>query len=142
VIGGSGADMITSTGNYDSVIGGSGPDTITVFGQGDSITGAGGADSITVFGNYDTVAAGSGSDTVSLFGSGETFKAGTATNDTVVGFSQSSGDTIKLASGDTSSYAVAHAAPQNGGTDTLITLNDGSTILLKGVGHIDSSFFS
>jgi len=30
----------------------------------------------------------------------------------------------------------------NGGADTLITPNDGSTILLKGVSHFPSSFFS
>jgi hypothetical protein len=30
----------------------------------------------------------------------------------------------------------------NHGQDTLITLNDGSTILLKGVNHIDHSFFN
>ena len=63
-------------------------------------------------------------------------------SDTVTGFSQASGDTIHLTGSDTPAYAVANATPQNGGADTLITLNDGSTILLKGVSHIDSSFFS
>jgi hypothetical protein len=37
---------------------------------------------------------------------------------------------------------VAHAQPQNRGQDTLITLNDGSAILLKGVTSINTSFFS
>jgi hypothetical protein len=63
-------------------------------------------------------------------------------SDTVVGFDQSAGDAIQLTGTDTSVYAVAHQTPENGGQDTLITLNDGSTILLKGVSHIDSTFFS
>jgi hypothetical protein len=63
-------------------------------------------------------------------------------DDTVVGFSQGSGDTIKLGGSDTASFALVHSAQVNGGTDTLITLNDGSTILMKGVGHIDGSIFS
>jgi len=68
--------------------------------------------------------------------------SGTSYADTVVGFSQGLGDTIKLTGGDTSAYALAHSTQVNGGADTLITLNDGSTILLKGVSHIDGSFFS
>ena len=61
--------------------------------------------------------------------------------DTVVGFDQSVGDRIHLTS-DSVANAVAHSTQVNGGADTLITLGDGSTILLKGVSHIDSSFFS
>jgi hypothetical protein len=37
---------------------------------------------------------------------------------------------------------LAHATQVNGGQDTLMVLNDGSTILLKGVSQIDGSFFS
>ena len=66
--------------------------------------------------------------------------------DTVVGFSQSAGDTIALtgANGGAAgiSAAVNNQQSQNGGQDTIITLNNGSTILLKGVAHVDSSFFS
>jgi hypothetical protein len=63
--------------------------------------------------------------------------------DTVVGFSQSAGDRIDLTgSGNTVSGAVASQTQVNGGQDTLITLTDSSTILLKGITHIDSSFFS
>ncbi|HUC60989.1 MAG TPA: hypothetical protein VMF53_03455, partial [Alphaproteobacteria bacterium] len=63
-------------------------------------------------------------------------------NDVVVGFSQSVGDTIHLTGDNTASYAVTNQQSQNGGQDTLIRLNDGSTILLKGVGSINASFFS
>jgi len=34
------------------------------------------------------------------------------------------------------------ASQATNGQDTLLTLNDGSTILLKGVTHIDSTYFS
>jgi len=76
-------------------------------------------------------------------GSFTTFVDGPNTySDTISGFSQNAGDTIHLTGGNTSSFAVANATPQNGGADTLITLNDGSTILLKGISHIDQSFFN
>lgn len=39
-------------------------------------------------------------------------------------------------------FAVANAVSQNSGQDTLITLQDSSTMLLKGIAHIDPSFFS
>ena len=61
--------------------------------------------------------------------------------DTVVGFDQAAGDRIHLTT-DTVADAVAHSTQVNGGADTMITLSDGSTILLKGVSHIDPSFFS
>jgi len=44
--------------------------------------------------------------------------------------------------GDTASYALAHSTQINGGKDTLISLNDGSNILLKGVSSINHDFFS
>jgi hypothetical protein len=80
---------------------------------------------------------------ISLQGITLTFLDGAALYaDTIVGFSDTQGDTIRLAGSDTPSYALAHTTPVNGGQDTLIALNDGSTILLKGVTQIDSSFFS
>jgi hypothetical protein len=59
----------------------------------------------------------------------------------VTGFVQSAGDRIHLTT-DTVSNALAHSTSVNGGQDTLITLSDGSTILLKSVASINSSFFS
>jgi hypothetical protein len=123
------------------------------------------SDSISVFGNLDTVNTGTGDDTINISGTNDTIVAGaqdgnttaqinlsgsntTITdgpnvyNDTVIGFSQAAGDRIHLTGSDTTSYALSHTSPQNGGQDTLITLNDGSTILLKGVSSINSSFFS
>ena len=50
----------------------------------------------------------------------------------MVGFDQAAGDRIHLTGSDT--VAVASATQgQQGGADTLITLGDGSTILLVGV---------
>jgi hypothetical protein len=60
--------------------------------------------------------------------------------DTIANFSQPNGDRIQLTT-DTVANALAHSQQVNGGQDTLITLSDNSTILLKGVSSIDSSFF-
>ena len=109
---------------------------------------------------------GSGQDTISLSGDNDTLSAGAQENglnqalisvqgnwftfvdgpapyaDTVVGFEQARGDSIHLTGDDTPSDVLAHATQVNGGQDTLIVLNNGSSILLKGVSHIDGSFFS
>jgi hypothetical protein len=62
-------------------------------------------------------------------------------NDTVIGFSDAAGDRIHLTT-DTVRDALAHSTQVNGGADTLISLSDSSTILLKGITHIDSGFFA
>src|SRR5262249_21362040 len=62
-------------------------------------------------------------------------------DDTIVGFDQSADERLHLTVG-TVSNALAHASATNGGKDTLMTLSDGSLILLKGVSHIDGSFFA
>jgi Ca2+-binding RTX toxin-like protein len=163
---GSGNDLINVTNSSDVINGGSGSDTITALASFDTINGGSGIDSISVTGTFDLIRTGIGSDTVNVTGSNDTVMSGAGAgpgqnalinltggnmtiadgpnthSDTVVGFDQSAGDTIQLTGADTSVYAVAHQTPENGGQDTLITLNDGSTILLKGVSHIDSSFFS
>jgi len=59
----------------------------------------------------------------------------------VIGFSDAAGDRIHLTT-DTISDALAHSTQVNGGADTLISLSDSSTILLKGITHIDSGFFA
>jgi hypothetical protein len=43
---------------------------------------------------------------------------------------------------DTVSNALAHSTVVNGGQDTLITLSDNSTILLKGITTLNSTLFS
>jgi Ca2+-binding RTX toxin-like protein len=163
---GGGSDLINVTNSSDVINGGSGSDTITASANFDTINGGSGADSISVTGTFDLIKTGIGSDTVNVTGSNDTVMSGAGAgagqnalinltggnmtiadgpntySDTVVGFDQSAGDTIQLTGTDTSVYAVAHQTPENGGQDTLITLNDGSTILLKGVSHIDSTFFS
>jgi Ca2+-binding RTX toxin-like protein len=161
VTGGSGPDTISVFGSYDTVGGGSGPLTIGVNGQGDSVTGSAGADTISVFGDYDTIAGGAGADTISASGHGDSIfagtQAGTSTalvslsgtnmtfvdgpnvyNDTIVGFDSAAGDTINLSS---SGHTVSTSSLVNGGQDTQIVLSDGSTILLKGVTHLDPGFF-
>lgn len=164
VTGGAGNDTINVFAALDTVTAGGGSDTINVFANSDTINAGTGADLINVFGSSSQISQGTGSDTINVIGSGDTVTAGSSaganqglvnfsgTNmtfadggnkfaDTVVGFDQSAGDRIHLTS-DTVSNALAHSTQVNGGADTLITLNDGSTILLKGITHIDSSFFS
>jgi Ca2+-binding RTX toxin-like protein len=140
VVGGSGNAVISVTGDGAMVTGGSAPDTINVFGNNGAITGGSGPDTINVFGAGDSVTAGSGNDSIGVFGS-TSFTFVDRANiyaDTVVGFDQAAGDRIHLTGTDT----VATTTLVNGGTDTLITLSDNSTILLKGITHVDNSFFS
>jgi len=158
IAGGTGPELVNLVGNNGSVTAGSGADLINVFGTGDTVTAGSGSDTIGMFadseqmfggtgpasiiatGNADTVTAGSGDLSVAAFGPNFQFVDNGAVvyNDTITGFSQPAGDRIHLAAGDT----VATLTPENGGTDTLITLSDGSTILLKGVSHVDNSFFN
>ncbi|HEY1798639.1 MAG TPA: calcium-binding protein [Stellaceae bacterium] len=137
---GAGSDTLWAIGNNDIVNGGASNDVIGVSGDNNSVAGGAGNDTVYSSGNNDTVNSGLGKTDVSLGGTNNTFADnGTGTyQDTVTGFDQSAGDRIHLAAGDT----VATTTPENGGVDTLVTLSDGSTILLKGVGHVDSSFFS
>lgn len=167
---GTGADSITVGGDNNTVTGNNGPDTITVYGLDDSVNAGSGGNTINVYGVFDTVNAGSGADTIaiygvddtvtsgtsgsggtasiSLFGADHTFVDGNGTySDTITGFDHTFlGDTIQLnaADGGASNIAaiVSSQQSENGGQDTLITLHDGSTILLKGVGSVNSSFFS
>ena len=55
------------------------------------------------------------------------------------GSTKGAGDTIKLTGTDTDAYAMAHTQLQPNGLDTKITLNDGSTILLKWVSSVDTT---
>jgi hypothetical protein len=79
---------------------------------------------------------------ISTQGNWFTFVDGTGAQyaDTVVGFDQARGYSIHLTANDTQTYALGHATQVNGGQDTLLDLNDGSTILPKGVSHIDGNF--
>jgi hypothetical protein len=141
---GSGSDTINVVANFDTIDGGTGPsEVINVVGTSDFIKLGTGSDTVAVSGSADTVtagaAAGSSQGLVTFSGSNMTFVDGGAQfADTVVGFDQAAGDRIHLTNGDT----VATSTQVNGGQDTLITLSDNSTILLKGVTHVDSSFFS
>jgi Ca2+-binding RTX toxin-like protein len=140
--GGAGNDTIWMIGNHDTVNGNGGNDLIGSIGDSNQITGGTGNDTIFATGNGDTVAGGGGNDQIAIGSGAQTLvDDGTAFNDTVVGFDQTSGDRIHLTS-DTAANALAHSHQVNGGLDTLITLSDGSTILLKFVNHIDNSFFS
>lgn len=145
VTGGSGPDSILLVGNTNTVAGGSGADTITLYGNTNSVTIGSGPDAISILGANDTVTAGAGNSSLDYIvtTSNATFVDSAATyNDTIVGFDNSAGDTIHLTGSDTSAYALAHQSSQNGGQDTLLTLNDGSTILLKGVTTASGGFFS
>jgi hypothetical protein len=164
LVGGSGPMSALVVGNDNTVDLGGGSDTVTAFGNANTIAGGSGSGTISVYGNTNAVNIGSGPDAITIDGANDSVNAGfgNATvdfivgstngafvdnaadtyNDTIVGFNNSAGDTIKLNGPDTASYAVAHQTPQNGGADTLVTLNDGSTILLKGVTNVSSGFFS
>jgi len=164
VTGGAGSDTINVFAAHDTVTAGSGSDTINVFASSDTINGGTGSDLINVFGSSSQINQGTGSDTINVIGNADTVTAGSSAGanqglvnfsganmtfadggnkfaDTVVGFDQSAGDRIHLTT-DTVADAVAHSTQVHGGADTMITLSDGSTILLKGVSHIDPSFFS
>jgi hypothetical protein len=157
VSGGSvGNDTIWQSGNDDTIAAGPGSDLKGIVGNNDLVVASSGNDTIWAIGNQDTVDAGAGADLIGIVGNGNnltgggsatimeagsnfTFidKAGTVYNDTITGFDQAAGDRISLAAGDT----VASTQTINGGQDTLITLIDHSTITLKGVADINSSFF-
>jgi Ca2+-binding RTX toxin-like protein len=160
ITGGTGPELINATGTGTILVGGSGNDTLNVFGNGDTITGGSGTDVIGAYANNVLVTGGTGPSTVYLTGTNDTVTAGSgnmtinALNspfqfndssnvyaDTVVGFNQGSGDRIHLTT-DTVSDALANSQLVNGGQDTLITLSDHSTILLKGITSINSNFFN
>jgi Ca2+-binding RTX toxin-like protein len=147
ITGGGGSDTINAFANFDTVNAGAGTESITGAGASDLIRLGAGSDTVNVTGASDTVtsgiSAGSNQGVINLFGTGTTL-TDRANNyaDTVVGFDQAGGDRIHLTGTDTVAFAVANSTQVNSGADTLITLNDGSTILLKGVTHIDGSFFS
>lgn len=142
--GGTGNAAVGVFGDHNTVAGGVGNETIAVFGDSDLINTGTGIDSITVFGRNDTVEAGNGGPSeaqITVGGSHFTFTEGPGLfADTIVGFDQAAGDRIDLTT-ESKHAAIAGSKQVNHGQDTLITLNDGSTLLLKGVSHIDPGFF-
>jgi len=144
-----GNDTIYSFGNNNIIIGGAAATAqIASYGDSDYIALGSGTDAVTIGGNNDSVIAGSvvdpGGDTVTfLYGTNHLFIDGSNVYaDTVIGFNQAVGDRILLTGGESVANAVATSTQVNGGLDTLITLSDTSTILLKGVTSINGSFFS
>lgn len=157
--------MLIANGDFDSVTvtnNLAGVNAATANGSHDSIT-ADEADTITAFtanGNFDTISgniapivAGGSNDAIHILqdalditgGGNDTIYVDeldtSADNTTVTGFSQASGDRLHLPVFDPVTTALANSQQVNGGADTLITLQSGATILLKGVTSIDSSFF-
>src|SRR5271170_5463962 len=138
-----GNDLITDNGNFDQFKDGGGADTITVTGSFDAIN-LSGTDTVGFLGgSYDTVTAGAqpgtNADLINLSAGTNNFTFADGSNiyaDTVVGFDQAAGDRIHLTT-DTVADALANSTQVNSGQDTLITLSDHSTILLKGVTHVD-----
>ena len=115
---------------------------MNVYGLNNTVHGGTGNDTVNLFSYGDTVGSSAGSDLIHMIGGGATFEAGhNGYADTVVGFLEGS-DTIALTGGDNAGDLVATQQQQNGGQDTLIALSDGSTILLKGIAHVDQGFFS
>jgi Ca2+-binding RTX toxin-like protein len=128
-----GAGDTIAAGNAAATVVGAKNSAIVLGAAADTVTGA----------NGDTITAGSGAASIDfLSAASQTFvDASSLYNDTIVGFSQSNADRIHLTT-DTVSDALAHSTQVDGGQDTLIALSDGSTILLKGITSINSSFFS
>jgi len=162
--GGLGNPTVNAFGSDNSISAGMGDASINVFGDANTIGGAIGETTINVFGNDNLVVPGTGLSDIDIAGNGDSVDAGNHTFvseaqitvgggdfrfndgpqtylDTIVGFDQHAGDRIHLTT-EPVHDALAHSTQVNGGNDTLITLNDGSTILLKGVTHINPSFFS
>jgi hypothetical protein len=136
---GAGSVQIDIYGDHDQAISSSGNDTINVHSAHNEIFGGSGNDTINIYGDGNIVHAGS-HDLIQLLGSGTTIvDTAQAYHDTVVGFTEGT-DHVHLTT-DTPEHAVS-SQQVNGGRDTLITLTDGSTILFKGVSHLDSGFFS
>jgi hypothetical protein len=156
ITGGTGSSLFVARGDFD-LIQTHGDATVNVFGAYDTVEAGTGNLHIEVHGNSGQVIGGSGNDTIEVFGDGATIYAGThdliqllgkgttivdtpqVYHDTVVGFTEGS-DHVQLTT-DTPAHAVS-SQQVNNGKDTLITLADGSTILFKGVNHIDSGFFA
>jgi len=81
-----------------------------------------------------------GHSSVFTSGAGQTLANGISTGtDTVVGFADGGGG-IKLPANSTTN-ALASSTIVNGGQDTQITMADGSTLLLKGITHIENGIF-
>jgi Ca2+-binding RTX toxin-like protein len=155
IAGGPGSELKGVVGDNDEVDGTTGNDTIWASGNEETVNAGTGTDLIGASGNGNLINAGAGSDTIYSSGSGDTVSGngnalieeggGSFTfldtsnvyNDTIVGFDQAAGDRIDLVGGHGES-----AQSVNGGQDTLITLSDHSTILLKGITNLNSSFFS
>jgi hypothetical protein len=124
-----GSFIIDDGGSNGSIITSRQGDTVTFLGgDGNSVTAGHDAGA-----NIDSFDFGSSTNTTMIDGP-NVYDA------TIDNFSQSAGDRIHLTGSDTESYAVAHQVDSGG--NTVITLNDGSTIHLIGVGSVDSTFFS
>ncbi len=134
-------DTLWAIGDNEVVNGGAvGGDLIGVIGNNSSISGGAGNDTVYASGTGDTVGGGAGSTFIAWSGTNHTLLDNNSVyNDTVVGFDNAAGDTIKISG---TGHTVASTASQNGGQDTLITLSDNSTILLKGVTTVNNGFFS
>jgi Ca2+-binding RTX toxin-like protein len=163
---GSGSDLFIGLGSGDTINAGSGSDTVIAEGSNESVTGGSGALTAYILGSGDTLSGISASTTAYVMGSSDVVNASgaasvalyAATNatfvdtspayqDTIVGFSNASGDTINLTHNTATTldtYANTVVASANSGADTLITLHDNSTILLKGItsSSVTSGFFS
>jgi len=142
IIGSTGSDNVAIFGSNNLFYDRGGDDTVAVYGSGNNIVGGSGNDTITLYGSSNVVSSGGGNELINFVGGGDKLLDDDSHfADTVVGFVEGS-DQIQLSGGDTAASAVASQQQVNSGQDTLITLSDGSTILLKGIAHVDQGFFS
>ena len=134
ITGGTGADTIYAGHGDDLIAGGAGQDVIYGGRGHDTIIGGTGADTIYAGHGDDLIIGGAGQDV----GSGGGHDKG---HDTVVGFSLAHGDNIQFSGGTPATIDQVVATSHVEGSNTTITLHDGSTMTLVGITHFDSSFF-
>jgi Ca2+-binding RTX toxin-like protein len=139
IYGGPGHDTIDGGTGADTIVGGNGPDVITGGAGADLIVGGNGKDTITAGTGSDTIYAGHGDDLI-IGGAGQDVTHG-GHHDTVVGFSFAHGDTIQFSGETPATIDQVVATSHVQGSNTTITLHDGSTMTLVGITHLDSSFF-
>lgn len=134
---GTGSVTVNAGSGDDSVVGGSGNDTIKGQAGNDALQGRAGNDIIQGGGGNDTIIGGQGNDQLSGGGGKDVFIFGNENTgaDTITDFKK--GDVLQIVDrnggGVTTEGANADVTVSQQGSDTLLTFQDGSTILLKNV---------
>ena len=133
ITGGAANTFIDATAGNESIAAGAG--NTTVWGaSGDTVQGADA-------GGNATIAFGAIHSAETYWDDGNTTSAG---NDTVVNFSQATGDRVSLNSGTDNASTVVAGATADGGGNAVLHLSDGSSVTLVGVtlASLNTTFFT